>query len=313
MTKRGCVALALLFVGCASEPPADAVATAPSERMVAAPTLPSLFAQGFRVEPVMRVATAPASRSEDPFAVPARRIEVPTDPPLAAPPRATQPPAVPAPAEPVAVAEAPPAPEPAAPPPIVVAAAPPPAEIPPAPTIEPPAAPVIAALPPAPEEAPRATGFPIRILVTEIILPDRAALALRAPRPETPAPLAPPAIVIAAITPPPADPPPLAPPVEAIAAPMPAAMGSPDPEEPDGPRVQLAAAQSRAGAVAFWEEFARRAPDLVDGRTPVIVTFERRGMPTVWRLRVGGFGDVAQAFGWCSRAKSRGMACWVAV
>jgi hypothetical protein len=90
-------------------------------------------------------------------------------------------------------------------------------------------------------------------------------------------------------------------------------MGSPDPEEPDGPRVQLTAAHSRAGAVAFWEEFTRRAPDLADGRTPVIVTFERRGMPTVWRLRVGGFGDIAQAHGWCARAKSRGMACWVAV
>jgi hypothetical protein len=102
-----------------------------------------------------------------------------------------------------------------------------------------------------------------------------------------------------------------APAAEPAAATAAAAPRPPRLAAPGGPQVQLVAAGSEAEATAHWNGFAQRAPDLAEGRSPLVLAFERPGLPTVWRLRVGGFESAGAAGAWCGRLRARGIACWV--
>lgn len=75
--------------------------------------------------------------------------------------------------------------------------------------------------------------------------------------------------------------------------------------------VQLGALDSESGARSEWDRLARRAPEVLQGRAPQILRFERDGYPTMWRLRTGGFDSRASASSFCDTIKSRGGACAV--
>jgi SPOR domain len=78
-----------------------------------------------------------------------------------------------------------------------------------------------------------------------------------------------------------------------------------------GVQVQLAALASEQGAMLEWQRLAKKDPDLFGGRTPSVLRVEREGK-VFWRLRTGGFTDLAQASNFCERIKSRGAGCSVA-
>lgn len=112
-----------------------------------------------------------------------------------------------------------------------------------------------------------------------------------------------------------------APPVAQTIIPAPAAPSGPAPvpaaPAPAAPRaasgsftVQLGALDSQAGALAEWDRLSRRAPELLNGRTPQVMRFDRPDKPTMWRLRTGGFSaDAARDF--CNEVRAKGGACAV--
>lgn len=81
--------------------------------------------------------------------------------------------------------------------------------------------------------------------------------------------------------------------------------------KPGAVQVQLAALESEAAAQAEWARLAKRMPELLGERKPVFQKAERDGNP-VWRVRTGGFGDMAEATGFCTKLKARGGACTLA-
>lgn len=92
----------------------------------------------------------------------------------------------------------------------------------------------------------------------------------------------------------------------------PPAAASVSPARPaEGAQVQLAAGASRARAEAVWRRLERREPELVRGHAPEFEPASVDGRQ-VWRLRVGGFANSAEAARFCAAmAKNRGP-CWVA-
>jgi hypothetical protein len=78
-----------------------------------------------------------------------------------------------------------------------------------------------------------------------------------------------------------------------------------------GAQVQLAALASEQGAMVEWQRLVKKDPDLFGGRTPSVLRVEREGK-IFWRLRTGGFTNMAQASSFCERMKSRGAGCSVA-
>jgi hypothetical protein len=141
---------------------------------------------------------------------------------------------------------------------------------------------------------------------------ERAPAAERAAPAATAAPPGPAAAVPPPAAPAPAVPPPAASPAPPPAAPPPAAAPAPTPAGREGARVQLVAAGSQAEAERHWAAFRQRAPDLAEGREPLIQPLERPGQGMIWRLRVGGFADAEEAGRWCARLRERGLGCWVA-
>ncbi len=139
-----------------------------------------------------------------------------------------------------------------------------------------------------------------------------------APASETPAPQDMQANkpTVAAAAPPPPAPVPAAPPVIAAApaarptAPAHVATA----EHPAGGRgtlVQLAALSSEEAARIEWERLTRRMPDLLARRQPAVSRFERDGK-TFWRLRTGGFTNIAQATAFCEQVRAKGNGCSIA-
>lgn len=78
-----------------------------------------------------------------------------------------------------------------------------------------------------------------------------------------------------------------------------------------GPLVQLAAVETEAGATAEWQRLSHKLPDLLGERQPVVQRAESGGK-AVWRLRTGGFTDVADATQFCKRARAKGIGCSLA-
>jgi cell division septation protein DedD len=138
----------------------------------------------------------------------------------------------------------------------------------------------------------------------------------------------------AAVAPPP---PPVVPP-QAVAAPAPAAQPGVPPAaqapaptpasqpaaapaaaaQPAAPRpmtggrvqVQLGALTSEEAARAEWDRLARRAPELFQGRSPLITRLDRgEGQPPLFRLRAGGLPDQEAAGQFCEQVRARGGAC----
>lgn len=147
--------------------------------------------------------------------------------------------------------------------------------------------------------------------------PPKPAQAV-APAPPTSAPAAPAAAPLAA--PPPATEPaaPAAPAaVNTVPEPKGDATQAADDAAPvappavHGPEVQLAALESEAAAQAEWRRLAHKVPDLFANRHPAIVRVSRGGKQ-FFRLRTGGFSNMADATAFCGRAKSAGLACTLA-
>ena len=141
-----------------------------------------------------------------------------------------------------------------------------------------------------------------------------------APPPEVPAPQA-----LRAPPPPPPTAVPAALPAPVVAAPMtapakPAAVAEKRapavPERPvqagaKGVLVQLAAVRSENAAKAEWERLSKRMPELLGPHRPAFSKTDREGQ-TLWRVRTGGFNDVAQATQFCQRVRAKGSGCSVA-
>jgi hypothetical protein len=78
-----------------------------------------------------------------------------------------------------------------------------------------------------------------------------------------------------------------------------------------GTLVQLAAVSSEQAAKEEWQRLAHRWPDLLRERHAAISKTEHDGK-TLWRVRTGGFSDVAQATAFCERIRAKGAGCSVA-
>jgi hypothetical protein len=116
-----------------------------------------------------------------------------------------------------------------------------------------------------------------------------------------------------------ANPPPAAP-AAAAAAPSaspnpPAAVAQaapvavPPPSAPVGhAAVQLAAVGSEEAALSEWQRLSHRMPDLLSGRQPTVSKTEHGGR-TYYRLRTGGFADIAQATAFCEQVRAKGNGC----
>jgi hypothetical protein len=150
-----------------------------------------------------------------------------------------------------------------------------------------------------------------------------------APPPEIPDPQAlrsPPKPVAAAPVPAPSQPTSASPPPAAAMALPPAApvaipAQAPPAEAPTAPalkpvvvppsghaQVQLAALPTEEGAKQQWAILLHRFPDLLHGRDPAIGNVEVGGH-TWWRVRTGGFADLAAARGFCDQVRAKGAAC----
>ncbi|WP_439580536.1 SPOR domain-containing protein [Elioraea sp.] len=151
----------------------------------------------------------------------------------------------------------------------------------------------------------------------EVLLPPPEA-PLPVPRPVPPAPEPSPAAAAPAEAPTA----PVTQPAEAEAAPglplppRPPATAAAQPTAPAPPRaegpvqVQLAAVGAEAAVQPEWNRLRTRMPDLLGNHALVVSRGERDGQP-FWRVRTGGFADVAAARGFCEQVRARGFTCFV--
>ena len=131
------------------------------------------------------------------------------------------------------------------------------------------------------------------------------------PRPAAPPPPAATSAAPAAPQPAPAAAAPAAPAsAPAAAAPQPAA-ARPAPAPGGTIRVQLGALTSDEAARAEWDRLAARHADLLGAFRPQVVRFDREGQSTLFRLRTGGFADVAAARSFCEQMQARRVPCTV--
>lgn len=78
-----------------------------------------------------------------------------------------------------------------------------------------------------------------------------------------------------------------------------------------GTLVQLAAVASEDAAQSEWQRLAKRMPDLLSDRRPIVQRSDRDGR-AFWRVRTGGFADTADATAFCARVRMKGGACSIA-
>lgn len=100
-------------------------------------------------------------------------------------------------------------------------------------------------------------------------------------------------------------------PVAAASGPRPAP-ASANPRRGTGSvMIQLAAVDNEPAVQSEWQRLARRMPELLGDRRLAVQRAEHDGH-TVWRLRTGGFADIAEATGFCTKVKAKGAACTIA-
>ena len=75
--------------------------------------------------------------------------------------------------------------------------------------------------------------------------------------------------------------------------------------------VQLAAVGSEDAAHSEWARLEKHWPDLFGHRQPAFSKTEHSGR-ALWRVRTGGFSDVAQATAFCERVRAKGAGCSIA-
>ncbi len=130
-------------------------------------------------------------------------------------------------------------------------------------------------------------------------------------KPPTVAAAPPPAPVAPPVAPPVATPMPV-PPSAVAAVPAPAHVAAPAHAAVGGKTlVQLASLSSEDAAKIEWDRLAKRMPDLLGKRQPAVTRFEHDGK-TFWRLRTGGFSDIAQATAFCEQVRAKGAGCSIA-
>lgn len=97
-------------------------------------------------------------------------------------------------------------------------------------------------------------------------------------------------------------------PASTAAANPPAAV--PAVQKPVEPQVQLAAVVDEGKAEAAWLQVQKKAPDLLGGKTPVILPAVVNGQ-SVWRVRLAGFASADEAKALCAALAAKGVACLV--
>ena len=75
--------------------------------------------------------------------------------------------------------------------------------------------------------------------------------------------------------------------------------------------VQLAAVRTEDAAKSEWQRLNKRMPDLFGQHRPAFTKVERDGQ-ALWRVRTGGFNDVAHASQFCAQVRAKGASCTVA-
>jgi hypothetical protein len=98
-----------------------------------------------------------------------------------------------------------------------------------------------------------------------------------------------------------------------VAPSRPAAVARPltPPSGSGATQVQLAALPSEEAAMTEWARLSHRMPDMLGARHPAVSRTEHDGK--VWfRLRTGGFADVADATAFCQRVREKGGGCSLA-
>lgn len=164
---------------------------------------------------------------------------------------------------------------------------------------------------PAPEtlkaEAAQQLARPALPTVAAAALPDAAEAALQPAAPVRPAavPVVPtPAPSVAAATPAPA----------AVTEPKPlahAAVKRVAPVTAGTTQVQLAALGSEQAALVEWQRLTHKMPALLGEKHPAVLRSERDGK-TFYRLRTGGFADIADATAFCEQVRAKGGGCALA-
>jgi hypothetical protein len=76
-------------------------------------------------------------------------------------------------------------------------------------------------------------------------------------------------------------------------------------------QVQLAATVDEGGAEAAWTVAQKNAPDLLAGKTPIILPAVINGK-SVWRVRLSGFASAQAAQAFCAQLAAKGTECTVA-
>lgn len=76
-------------------------------------------------------------------------------------------------------------------------------------------------------------------------------------------------------------------------------------------QVQLAALGTQEAAMTEWARLQHRMPDLLGNRQPAVLRFDRAGK-TYFRLRTGGFANLAQATAFCEQVRTKGSGCSIA-
>ncbi len=145
------------------------------------------------------------------------------------------------------------------------------------------------------------TGPQAMAPATEAPAPQALRAQLAQPAPVTPRPAA--ALATVAV------PAPI--PAAALVAPTPV-RAVPPPSAPVGRvTVQLGALETEAQGRAEWDRLAKRMPTIFASRQPLFQRADSAGH-TVWRIRTGGFADMAEATSFCTQVKAKGGACSLA-
>jgi hypothetical protein len=76
-------------------------------------------------------------------------------------------------------------------------------------------------------------------------------------------------------------------------------------------QVQLAALPTEQAAMTEWDRLSKKLPDMLASRRPAVSRVEHDGK-TYYRLRTGGFTDVAQATSFCQHVREKGLGCSIA-